>query len=362
MSAQRYVPIGVILTVFAVNAPVSVSADRHDPPSDDVVAPQRPPAQREHLGGAPYYLHFGPTGLCVIGDGFDWTEVPAGGMVLDEASRVLAIEGSYDFDTVVDIQPVDQGTESPYDDEVRVTVTVYTNPDQIVAEEFPMWDAGSADLDQETTQNTPQSLYLERIEYRGAPDEVPTALTNNTRVPMHATGWFAQVVSGENGFHGGGGPDCVEASLLDDFVDTGGGDDYARLKDGNNVAHGGDGNDTLQATLGQDLLASTCSRAGMTTTASTVATTTACVMSLTMPRTTTSTATWPSQVSSMASWSATSRSLPPVTKRSPQSAPESCDVEDGGRAGVRHEVVIDRERHAGLPRRLGDRTASWDVR
>ena len=71
---------------------------------------------------------------------------------------------------------------------------------------------------------------------------------------MHATGWFAQVAASENGFSGGGGPDCVEASLLDDLIETGGGDDYVTAKDGNNFVVGGDGNDTLLATLGQDLL------------------------------------------------------------------------------------------------------------
>lgn len=255
MLARRYAPIAAALTVLGLGNTTAVAGDRHDSPPATFVGQGPAPARREVPAGAAYYLHFGPTGLCVIGDGFDWGQVPAGDMVLFESTRVLAIDGSDDFDTLVEIQPLDQGTATSWDDQLRVTVTMYSEVDSVVEQVFPMWDTdGSGTIDGKATANTPQSLYLKRIEFQGAVDGVQSAVINNSRVPMHATGRFSQVASGENGFLGGDGPDCVEASLLDDVVVAGGGDDWVRAKSGNDTIVGGGGNDTIEGSSGNDVL------------------------------------------------------------------------------------------------------------
>jgi Ca2+-binding RTX toxin-like protein len=118
-----------------------------------------------------------------------------------------------------------------------------------------MWDtSGGGSLDTETTANTPQHLYLERIEVFASGNGDPTAVVNDTRIPMWASGWFAAIAAGPNGFYGGDGPDCIAGSLLDDVIRGGGADDFVRAKDGADSVLGEDGNDTIEGGAGEDVV------------------------------------------------------------------------------------------------------------
>ena len=202
----------------------------------------------EPTAGAPYYLHFGPTGRCVVGDDADWHAVPAGGMWFHEASRGLAIESADDAETLIEIETVDQGTASVFDDQVLVRISSYpAGPDVVVEDTFPMWlTDGDGPSGGYSTGNTPKELYLRHIEVQANTDGFATALVNETRIPMAANGWFAPIEAGVDGFYGGGGPDCVRASNQADVLLGRGGDDFLIGKYADDLLIGGDGDDTLQ--------------------------------------------------------------------------------------------------------------------
>ena len=258
MTIARRLPILVAVAAaagLAVAHPATAADD-----DDEAFATARPaagdgPTRTRPVppAGAPYNLHFGPTGLCVIGDGFDWSQVPAGNLVLFETSRVLAVKGGFDAETLIEVEPIDQGTSSAFDDELLVRVTVFGAGLDTEAEQvFPMWDTdGGGTIDGKATENTPQSLYLERIELFASQDD-RTSVVNDTRVPMHAQGWFDDIATGQDGFLGGDGPDCVEGTLNNDEIYAGGGDDFVRTKDGADIVEGGRGNDTIEGGMGND--------------------------------------------------------------------------------------------------------------
>ena len=218
--------------------------------------PERPTA------GAPYYLHFGPWGgLCARS--FDWS-VDEGQVVQDEAAKVLYVRGRSDAETFVDIARDDMGTSSAWDDELVVTMTIYANgPDSVDTFTFPYFDtSGSGGSGGYTTSNEPQDTSVGFIFYRGSSSD-KNALLNHTSLPMRADGWFSVLASGDDGFTGGNGPDCVKGSNNNDRVFTRGGADYVRgmygddlvlLGDGNDTVEGGADHDTMRGEAGNDLL------------------------------------------------------------------------------------------------------------
>ena len=203
--------------------------------------------------GASYYLHFGPWGgLCTRS--FD-EGVGAGQVVHDEAAKVLYIRGRSDAETFVDIGRDDKGTSDAWDDELVVTMTVYADgPDSTEVFTMPYFDTtGGGGIGGFTTKNEPQDTAVGFIYYRGSTDS-KNALTNRTSMPTRADGWFTVLAGGEDGFTGGGGPECVTGSNQDDRLFTGGGDDYARGKYGNDLIVLGEGNDTTDAGSDDDTM------------------------------------------------------------------------------------------------------------
>ena len=69
---------------------------------------------------------------------------------------------------------------------------------------------------------------------------------------MNAQGWFDDIATGQDGFLGGDGPDCIEGTLNNDEIYSGGGDDFVRTKDGADIVEGGRGNDTIEGGMGND--------------------------------------------------------------------------------------------------------------
>lgn len=193
----------------------------------------------EPTAGAADYLHFGRTGLCVIGDGYDWAALREGSVVIDDG--VIHADPPSE-DTFLEVTSDSLGTATPFDDELVVRLYWYpAGPDEMTELRTPMWaDAGG--IGGFTTTNTPSKLAVKRIEFRQTSNRA--AVVNQTRVPMHAVGWFDNV-AGHNGFSGGSGPDCVEGSGHDDRIATGGGDDFARGLYGDDSFDGGPGNDTM---------------------------------------------------------------------------------------------------------------------
>jgi Ca2+-binding RTX toxin-like protein len=260
MTIKHLAPLAAVVAglttgLTAVTTPASAT-DRHDPSPAAFTSGRGSGAPRDVPAGAPYYLHFGPTGLCAIGNGFDWGQVPAGTSLLFETTNVLAVKGSFDAETLVEIEPVDNGTATAFDDDVLVRVTSFgEGPDVVDEQLFPMWDTdGGGSIDDKATENEPQSLYLKRIELYATHNEFSTAVVNDTRVPMAASGWFGAIATGHNGYYGGDGPDCVDGSLQDDVIRGGAGDDWVRSQAGDDLIRGDEGNDTLQAGSGNDRL------------------------------------------------------------------------------------------------------------
>lgn len=197
-----------VLSFAAIATADTVSAG--DPPQRDR---ERPTA------GAPYYLHFGPWGgLCTRS--FDLS-VDEGQAVLDEGAKVLYVRGRSDAETFVDFARDGMNTSSAWDDELVVTMTVYADgPDSIEMFTFPYFDtSGTGGTGGFTTTNEPTDTSVGFIFYRGSGSE-KNALLNHTSMPMRADGWFSVLASGDDGFTGGNGPDCVKGSNNNDRVFT----------------------------------------------------------------------------------------------------------------------------------------------
>ena len=79
-------------------------------------------------------------------------------------------------------------------------------------------------------------------------------MINDSRMPMHTQGWFDDIATGQDGFLGGDGPDCIEGTLNNDEIYAGGGDDFVRTKDGADIVEGGRGNDTIEGGTNDDCL------------------------------------------------------------------------------------------------------------
>jgi RTX calcium-binding nonapeptide repeat (4 copies) len=179
------------------------------------------------------------------------------GIELDEESRVLAVEGKPGEDYLY-IDQQTNGTSSPWDDKLVVTLTTYgPGADEEENIEVPLY-ASSGGIGGFTTVNEPKSLYLKRIEYGGSLSD-GNAVLNESRVPMRARGWFVKLDTGEKGYAGGSGPDCVEgvtgeSDNRDQLIATGGGPDFIRTGFGNDSLSGGDGPDTIVAGEGDDTL------------------------------------------------------------------------------------------------------------
>ncbi len=179
------------------------------------------------------------------------------GIELDDESRVLAVEGGPGEDYLY-VDQQNNGTSSPWDDKLVVTLTTYGPlADEEEDIEVPLYSS-SGGAGGFTTVNAPKSLYLKRIEYSGSMSD-RNAVLNESRVPMRARGWFAQLDAGQNGYAGGGGPDCVEGVTgkfdnRDQAIATGGGPDFIRTGFGDDNLNGGDGPDTIKAGEGDDTL------------------------------------------------------------------------------------------------------------
>lgn len=201
--------------------------------------------QERPTAGASYYLHFGPWGgLCTRS--FD-TGVGEGEVLHDPHDAVLYVRGRSDAETFVDITRDDQGTPTAWDDELVVEMTFYADgPDTTTAFSMPYFAPGSGELGGLTTKNEPKHTSVGFIFYRGS-YETPNALRHRTSIPMRADGWFTVLQSGDDGFDGGGGPDCVLGSNHDDRVVTRDGADYVRGRYGKDLVILGAGNDTVEA-------------------------------------------------------------------------------------------------------------------
>lgn len=203
--------------------------------------------------GASYYIHFGPTGLCVTRA--DWSSVEQGKIGLQYNDRLVAIKGGADnAETLVEITTQTNDTSDPYDDDLIITVRVASEGlgDDTDTKILPLYDIGGG-IGSFTTANEPPELFVRKIEYLGGSD-TPTAIINNSRVPMLAKGFFTTVSSGESGFLGGGGPDCVQGSLNNDVIRTRGGADYVSGSWGNDFIDGGEDSDTLVGGPDEDIL------------------------------------------------------------------------------------------------------------
>jgi RTX calcium-binding nonapeptide repeat (4 copies) len=206
--------------------------------------------------GAPRYLHFGPGGLCTPQVVYGWG---GDGIMLDENARILAVKGRPGEDYLqVEVLPNSPGA---WDDELQVTLTTYgEGQGEETSMVVPLYDtSGTGGIGGITINNTPRALYLKRIEFQASMSEKNSVL-NDSRVPMYARGWFADITNSPgNGFIGGAGPDCVEAvtgknAARDNLIDTRGGSDFVRTGFGDDRISGGEGDDTIEAGSGDDKL------------------------------------------------------------------------------------------------------------
>ncbi len=203
--------------------------------------------------GASYYIHFGPLGLCTLRA--NWSHIEDGTIDLQFQDRLVAIRGGSDeLETLVQISELNKGTTDWRDDELEITITVESDGigDDTNTEVLPLYEA-SVGLGGLTTENTGRDLFVQKIEYLGGAS-TPTAIINDSRVPMSATGFFTNLSSGVSGFQGGDAPDCVHGSNLDDIIRTRGGNDYVRAKGGDDLLSGGPGDDTLLGGADDDTL------------------------------------------------------------------------------------------------------------
>lgn len=208
--------------------------------------------------GAPHYLHFGRGGLCHSLT--DWDSVD-GGIELDETKRIVSVSGQSDAYDFLEITVQNQGTSTLWDDMLLITLTSYSiGPPDVDDLEVPLYEPGNGGGGNGdwTTENTPAALYLKRIEFSGSTTD-PNGVTNDSRVPMYARGFFGSADGVEGFFLGGDGPDCVEAvtgknANRDNVIETRGGADYIRTGFGNDSISTGDDNDTVEAGSGDDVL------------------------------------------------------------------------------------------------------------
>lgn len=242
-SARRWRSIlvavaGSATLAAAVAAPVNADEPvRTNPPPKNV--------------GAPYYLHMGPWGgLCTRA----WND-SVDDRGIDLINGVLYIKGDRKVETSVDISVDDQGTTTEWDDELVVDLTVYADgPDVTVTFSTPYWLPNeSVDLNTWATANTPQVRSVGLVRYSGSTD-IKNAVDNNTSLPAYATGWFGLLASGDDGYDGGGGPECVRGSNEDDRISTRGGSDYVMGRHGNDLIALGKGNDTAEGGSDDDTL------------------------------------------------------------------------------------------------------------
>lgn len=185
----------------------------------------------------------------------DWSRLGPAEVSFDPARGLISIWGDTEAETFVDIRVDDVGTTNLWDDQLRVTMTVYADgPDVIVDHPpQPLYKPGGGSINSWTTQNTPQELYYKKIDYKGSTD-VRSAVKNGSPVPMYASGYFADVAGGQQGFSGGDAPECVYGSRYADEIRTFGGSDRVTGGEGDDYIRGGDGDDTIEGGRGDDRL------------------------------------------------------------------------------------------------------------
>jgi hypothetical protein len=235
----------------------SASIDDATTPGGSASGPNDGPRRTrpEPSAGAPYDIHFGPYGLCI--DHADWDEVGPADVFFDHDRRLIAIKPSFEFETYVEIYVDDNGTVSPFDDDLVITMDVYQDgPDAHYEFVEQYWEPGAHGNpgDSLTTENPPKTLYWKKIEYFGS-STTPSAVLNQHGIPMKARGHFAGLAADViDGFNGGDAPDCVRASNKDDIIRGGGGADHLEGMGGDDGIAGGDGPDTLEGGSGDDRL------------------------------------------------------------------------------------------------------------
>lgn len=189
----------------------------------------------------------------------DWDGVSSG-ITLDAAAHKVFVGGRAGED-FLHVEVDGQGTNSGWDDTLEITLTTYGDlADDVDSLETPLYepgDAGGGNGDF-TTGNTPHTRAVKRIVYLGSLSE-RNAVLNESSVPMHARGWFDTLDSGDDGFIGGNGPDCVEAVTgkgqdRDNRINAGDGSNKVRTGFGDDSVSGGDDNDTLITGSGDDVL------------------------------------------------------------------------------------------------------------
>lgn len=251
---MRNVPIVSALTValaISISACEPGEVTEVSPEALAAEGPRREP--RVPPAGAADYLHFGPNGLCFVQANTHGVE--PGRISRQFDGQLIFIRGGTDSkaETLVEIQTDTHDTSDPYDDtlEIRVTVASAALGDDVDTASLPLYEPAPA-IGGMTTKNEPQELFVKKIEFFGG--DAPTALINDSRVPMYASGFFTTVSSGQAGFNGGDGPDCVHGSNNDDVIRTRGGADFVRGKHGNDLITGGDDWDTIQGGADDDIL------------------------------------------------------------------------------------------------------------
>jgi Ca2+-binding RTX toxin-like protein len=189
----------------------------------------------------------------------DWDGVSPG-ITVDPAVHKVFV-GGHGVENFLHVEVDGQGTTSGWDDMLQITLTTYGDlaPD-VESVETPLYepgDAGGGNGDF-TTGNTPRTRAVKRIVFLSSLSK-RTAVLNESSVPMHARGWFDTLDSGDDGFIGGNGPDCVEAVTgkgqdRDNRINTGDGSNKVRTGFGDDSVSGGDDNDTLITGSGDDVL------------------------------------------------------------------------------------------------------------
>lgn len=202
--------------------------------------------------GAPSGLHLGPTGLCNLSDGFNWSTVAEGGV--EREGDIVYADAISGTQSRLVVENDSQGTADFRDDEIVITLSSFNaNQDTDATLVVPKWTPLPGEIGGFTFENADTTTYrltIKRIEYAGTTSAV-NSVSNTTATPMHARGWFA-TTGGVNGFQGGSGIDCVEGWDQDDQISLGGGDDYATSGLGDDAISGGAGRDTMMARSGDD--------------------------------------------------------------------------------------------------------------
>jgi hypothetical protein len=154
-------------------------------------------AERLPTAGAPHYLHWGADGLCISLT--DWDDVS--GIVYDPATRIVAVAGKPNATDFLEITIDAHGTSSAWDDTLEMRLESFDAegpPDvEVLDPPLPLYEPG----DQGggggvwTTENTPKTLYLKRIEFLGSMND-SNGVTNDSQVPMYARGFFGEWCGG----------------------------------------------------------------------------------------------------------------------------------------------------------------------